>query len=446
MNAKEKILVVDDDPNLRKTLSYILRNKGYETAVAGTGAEAIAVMEQGSISLALIDLMLPDMSGIEVMARLKAISPLTEVIVLTGHASMDTAIEATREGAFSYLLKPYNIDDLLMNISHGIERQQAKEEILRLASFPRLNPSPVIELDSAGEVSFLNPAAERIFPRLAAMGQSHPLLNGSMEMITVLRQGKKQEGKIVERAIDEATYELHISYVQDVNRIRIYVVDISERKRGEDALRKKEHLLSESQRLGHVGSFFIGATGLMQWSEELCHIFGVSPDTFTLNMESLLSLIHPEDQQSMQVWVDDCMAGKKPAALDFRVIFPDGTVHFIRGDGQAVFDDKNRFLYLAGSGQDITAQKHAEKALQRYSVELEKKNKALEEALANVKQLSGMLPICASCKKIRDDKGYWSEVESYISEHTETVFSHGMCPDCEKNAYQDLENFTRKNS
>ena len=94
--------------------------------------------------------MLPDMQGIEVMARIKAISPLTEAIVLTGHASMDTAIEATRQGAYSYLLKPYQMDDLLRNIRHGVERHQAQEEILRLASFPRLHPSPVIELDPAG--------------------------------------------------------------------------------------------------------------------------------------------------------------------------------------------------------------------------------------------------------------------------------------------------------
>ena len=62
----------------------------------------------------------------------------------------------------------------------------------------------------------------------------------------------------------------------------------------------------------------------------------------------------------------------------------------------------------------------------------------LQEALANVKSLSGMLPICAGCKKIRDDKGYWSQVESYIQSHSEAKFSHGMCPDCLKKWYPDL--------
>ena len=63
----------------------------------------------------------------------------------------------------------------------------------------------------------------------------------------------------------------------------------------------------------------------------------------------------------------------------------------------------------------------------------------LEDALASVKQLSGLLPICASCKKIRDDKGYWTQIESYIRDHSEAEFSHSICPDCFKNLYGDLE-------
>lgn len=236
MNAKGKILVVDDDPNLRKTLADILRLKGYETAIASTGAEAVAAAEQDNISLALIDLMLPDMPGLEVMARIKAISPLTEAIILTGYGSLDTAIKATAQGAFSYLLKPYQMDDLLWSIKHGVEHQQAQEEIRRLASFPKLHPSPVIELDSAGEVSYLNPAAERVFPELDTMGRSHPLLHGAAELIEGLRQDKEQREAVHEVEIGKATYELHISYIQDVHLIRIFVVDITQRKRDEEEI------------------------------------------------------------------------------------------------------------------------------------------------------------------------------------------------------------------
>jgi hypothetical protein len=62
----------------------------------------------------------------------------------------------------------------------------------------------------------------------------------------------------------------------------------------------------------------------------------------------------------------------------------------------------------------------------------------LQKALADVNQLSGLLPICAYCKKIRDDKGYWNQIEAYLQKHTEAEFSHGICPDCEKKIYADL--------
>jgi hypothetical protein len=62
----------------------------------------------------------------------------------------------------------------------------------------------------------------------------------------------------------------------------------------------------------------------------------------------------------------------------------------------------------------------------------------LQEALAKVKTLSGLLPICASCKKIRDDRGYWNRIEAYIGKHSDAQFSHGICPDCAKKLYPDL--------
>jgi hypothetical protein len=66
------------------------------------------------------------------------------------------------------------------------------------------------------------------------------------------------------------------------------------------------------------------------------------------------------------------------------------------------------------------------------------KNRNLEKALNDVKQLSGLLPICANCKKVRDNKGYWEQLESYISSHSTTEFSHGLCPDCAKKLYPDI--------
>ena len=74
----------------------------------------------------------------------------------------------------------------------------------------------------------------------------------------------------------------------------------------------------------------------------------------------------------------------------------------------------------------------------RAEIEKDKLIVELKDALHTVKTLSGLLPICASCKKIRDDNGYWNQIESYIQTHSEAKFSHGMCPDCAKQFYPEI--------
>lgn len=78
------------------------------------------------------------------------------------------------------------------------------------------------------------------------------------------------------------------------------------------------------------------------------------------------------------------------------------------------------------------------RAIQAAAEERESMVASLQEALANVKTLSALLPICASCKKIRDDQGYWTQIEKYIFEHTDTRFSHGICPDCSEKIYGEI--------
>ncbi len=280
MKQTANILVVDDDRNLRKTLGDILRIKGYQPILAGNGAEAVAALSQNTISLALIDLMLPDMNGLEVMERIKAISPLTEAIILTGHASMETAIDATKKGAFSYLLKPYQMDDLLQNIKHGVDRQQAQEEILRLASYPRLNPDPVIEVGSTGEVTYINPAAEQAFPDLSSTGQTHPLLQGIAQISATLRQSHQQE-HIREISLDGSVYEQHISYIKEADLIRIYVLNITSRKQAEELLATREH---EQAAVAELGSFALSG-------EELNTVFERAVTLVTRTLEVGFCLI-----------------------------------------------------------------------------------------------------------------------------------------------------------
>jgi len=138
--SRKKILIIDDDPNLRKTLSDILKLKGYEPLTAKDGTEGLELLKQVPVNLVVIDLGLPDISGLDVLNRVKADYPGVEAIILTGNASLDSAIEATNKGAFSYLLKPYEISQLLLHCRHALEKQEAQETIVRhILKIERMN-------------------------------------------------------------------------------------------------------------------------------------------------------------------------------------------------------------------------------------------------------------------------------------------------------------------
>lgn len=144
-----RILVIDDDPSLRKTLTDILRVKGYEVLSAMGGEEGLSVMKDNPVNLVLLDLGLPDIPGLEVLARVKAGFPDAETIILTGNATLDSAIEATNKGAFSYLVKPYDIDQMLVHVRRVIEKQEAEEKlVMKSAELQKANS----ELNALQEV------------------------------------------------------------------------------------------------------------------------------------------------------------------------------------------------------------------------------------------------------------------------------------------------------
>jgi len=152
----------------------------------------------------------------------------------------------------------------------------------------------------------------------------------------------------------------------------------------QDRLHEKEHLLSESQRIAHMGSWLYDLKGQLSWSDELYRVYGVSPDTFVPNAESFLNLIHPDDRPVMQRWLEACAAGEKPGDLEFRTILPDGGVRFIAGRGELERDAENRPIHIAGTAQDITARKHAEQALIAARDAAEQANRAKDSFLATM--------------------------------------------------------------
>jgi len=125
---KPKVMVVDDTEGIRDLLSAILEREGYETILKASAAELTAAFSQTQPDLMLLDLVLPDGDGLELLPQIKKQWPDTEVIVLTGHATFDAAVEATKRGAYHFQNKPFDTKTLLLSVQHALEHKRLNEE------------------------------------------------------------------------------------------------------------------------------------------------------------------------------------------------------------------------------------------------------------------------------------------------------------------------------
>ncbi len=126
------ILIVDDDESICKSLALILGKKGYQTETAATGEEALAKAKERFFSVALLDIRLPDMEGVDLLKPLQKIHPEIVMFIITGYASLKTAMRALNEGASGYLTKPVDVDDLLAKIKDNVEMQHLRVENVEL--------------------------------------------------------------------------------------------------------------------------------------------------------------------------------------------------------------------------------------------------------------------------------------------------------------------------
>lgn len=145
-----KILVIDDEQNIRESSVKLLQKKGYDARGAVSGAEALITIQQESFDLLLLDVRMPGMDGIEVLRRATDLIPDIQVLMLTGHGTIDMAIEAMEYGAIGFLRKPIAIDNLQMSIDDALARGATRKENARLrALMPlfELNKQLLSELD-----------------------------------------------------------------------------------------------------------------------------------------------------------------------------------------------------------------------------------------------------------------------------------------------------------
>jgi signal transduction histidine kinase len=138
--ATGSLLVVDDEESVAVTMGAILEMDGYEVAISTTGADAVRRLNESEFDLVLTDLRLDDSDGLSIVSEVCRVHPETVSIILTGYASLESAIKALREGAYDYLIKPCDVEELRAVVARGIERRQLGVQLrLRLAELEQAN-------------------------------------------------------------------------------------------------------------------------------------------------------------------------------------------------------------------------------------------------------------------------------------------------------------------
>lgn len=186
----EKILIVDDEPVVRDSLGKWFTEEGFTVRTVGSAQEALNSFQPHSWDVALLDIKMPGIDGIELQKRLHEVDPDLIVIVMTGYASVETAIQALKQGAYDYICKPFEPDELVHTINNALEHRRTKKEVVQLREH-----------------------LQEAFPSAQIIGQS-PAMKHVYELIemvaptdaTVLITGESGTGKeVVARAIHEAS-------------------------------------------------------------------------------------------------------------------------------------------------------------------------------------------------------------------------------------------------
>jgi len=302
MVANQLILIVDDDINMRKTLEEILRVNNYQTVGVGSGKEAVLLVEKEIFQAALIDLRLSDLSGLEVLKAIKEKSPETECIILTGFASTETAVQAVNLGAYSYVQKPYDIDQLLLTVNRALEKKETQLALSEAEDrYRQLYEGAfdgIVSFDLEGRITDFNPAFLKILSYTPGELKSLKIQDITPEKFHLDEQSKLNQ--ILERGyldpyekeyIDKDGSLVPIEFSGYLtcdskgkpNGMWAFVREISERKKSEAKLLRQ---LQEVTVLHEISSAGTEATSIDDLIERVTAIMGATifSDYFGFNI------------------------------------------------------------------------------------------------------------------------------------------------------------------
>ncbi len=447
-----KVMIVEDEFIIQDELKIILEEIGHTAvATASTAEKAIKQVETENPEIILMDIRLGGkQDGIEAAQVIKERFDIP-VIFVTAYTDEERIERAKLIHPYGYLIKPVQERDLKVTIEMALyaakidtERRQTEKKLHRSEEKYRdlveTSQGLIFKCDQEGRFTYLNSAWEHL------LGYQHDEMLGQLFTrfkLPELAEKDMETFKNILKGKDVFCYEtiyktksgelknlaFRARLVKNEDRIVIGTQgtahDITKRKQAERALLKLSTAIEQSP----ISVVITDLSGAIEYvNPEFERLTGFSQEEAAGKNLSFLKSGEQTDEFYKNLWAT-ITAGKVWHGTFYNKK-KNGALYWESATITPVRNGNGEIINFVGLKKNITRRIHAEEEQEKTIIQL-------QEALDKVTALSGLLPICANCKKIRDDKGYWNQIESYIEKHSEALFSHGICPECAETLYGD---------
>jgi PAS domain S-box-containing protein len=455
------VLIIEDSESEAELILRQLKKAHYTVyhERIETADEMKAALKILAWDIIIADYKLPRFNASVALALLQKSGLDIPFIIVSGKIGEETAVELLKSGANDYLMKDKlirltpvvirEIEEVQVRREHQQTEKALRESEERYRCLIEFSPDAVA-VHANGRIVYVNPAAVRLLHARnrselvgkPVLGVVHPDYKESVRkrIIGVMEHGKVQpmtEEKFL--CVDGTVVDVEVASTpitfNGINAVLVMVRDITERKRAEEALRVSEERYRTLSEAAHDMIFIVNRDDLVEYvNTSAAELFHQRPEEII--GKTRVSLFPPEISNKQQRSLQNVFETGKPHYDESKAAHKDQVI-WLSTWLVPLRDDTGRVSAVMGVSRDITNRKWLEEDKQKLF-------HRLQEAIAQVKTLSGLLPICSVCKKIRDDKGYWQQVEGYIQKHTDAKFTHGVCPDCFPKLYPEFDTAEQK--
>ena len=386
-----RVLLVDDEPLLLENYAAVLRKAGMHVTPLSEPLNAIEQIDAFSPDVVILDVYMPEVSGLELAAVLRERNAQLNIPVLFLSAETDITQQllALNLGGNDFLVKPVQPEHLVALVTARARQARQNTSILQrmeAALYERerehhaLNQHAIVSIaDKAGNISYVNDRFCEIsgYRREELLGNSHRLVKSNVHppgfyknIWQTITSGHVWQGEICNRRKDGSLYWVESTitpFLDTYGTPYQYVsirTDISHVKAAELAMQTQEERLRRSQVFANIGTWdWDIQTDELFWSERIAPLFGYPEGNLATSYDNFIAAIHPDDRQTVIDTVNACVEKDIPYEIEHRVVWPDGTVRWLLERGASVRDKDGTPLQMLGVVQDIDDRKRAELAL-----------------------------------------------------------------------------------